>query len=121
MRTFARRSTTITLTLLSSTAAAVLSACGRSRRDCVDAQNRVVADSLCRDYDARAATHGGSAWYPYRYYYGGRGYAGVGSILSGGSYAAPRSGYGGSGAHIGGGTSRGGFGGIGAGHGFSGS
>ncbi|MBV9880415.1 MAG: hypothetical protein JO180_07960 [Gemmatirosa sp.] len=117
MRRSNRRSTSVTLTFLSSVAASVLAACGGSRaRHCVDDQTRVVPDSLCA---TRPRSGGGAVvgWYPYRYYYGGAGYRGLGSVLRGGSYSAPRSGGGAvGGAHVGGGTARGGFGGIGGGH-----
>jgi hypothetical protein len=122
MRHFARRSATVTLTLLSGVAAGVLAACrSTTNRYCVDPSDRIVPDSMCTPAHTRVGT-GGAGWYPYRYYYGGRGYGGIGTILHGGSYSAPRSSgrsYGG--ARVGGGTTRGGFGGIGAGHGFSGS
>ena len=116
MRHFARRSTSITLTLVSSVAAGVLTACrGETSRHCVDPNDRVVPDSMCSATHTRVVAGGG--WYPYRYYYGGRGFAGIGSVLRGGSYRGGVS----SGAHVGGGTARGGFGAIGGGHASAGS
>ena len=101
MRPFARRSVSVTVTLLSGVAAAVLSACrdGDRGRTCVDAQDRVVPDSLCASTRSRRSGVGGAVWYPYHYRVG-----------------RPSFGRSGGGAHVGGGTVRGGFGGIGSGH-----
>jgi hypothetical protein len=129
MRTFARRSSAVSLTLMSGIASAVLVACRNDSRQCVDANDRAVADSLCARQEAGQRPGGGVAgsgsaigpmWFPYRYYYGG---AIVGGLMRGGSYT-PRAGRWGSGSSgaraANGGTSRGGFGGIGSGRGFGG-
>lgn len=114
MRSTARRSATVTLTLLSGVAAAVLTACrSEERRTCVDQQDVVVPDSLCARRGRGSLVGAAAMWYPYRYYYGGAGYAGVGSRMRGGAYT-PRSSVG---PRAGTGTARGGFGGIGRGTG----
>jgi hypothetical protein len=127
MRHHPRRSTSVTLTLLSGIATAVLAACRggeAEQRHCVDQQDRVVPDSLCKNA-ARPRSGTGSGigaaamWYPYRYYYGGAGYAGIGSRMRGGSYAPVQGGRGRSSASRSG-TARGGFGGIGGGRSIGG-
>ena len=62
---------------------------------CVDEQNHVVDDSLCAnlpnqpaDQQQRPDGHGGfiPIFLPYRYYYGGWGGFGLGSVVGGGGY-----------------------------------
>lgn len=59
---------------------------------CVDEKNQVVDDSLCKNLPQqqgmRGGGYGGGGFVPilpYRYYYGGVGGYGLGSIVSGGS------------------------------------
>jgi hypothetical protein len=63
---------------------------------CVDEQNHVVDDKLCANLpdqqgiqQQRPDGHGGflPLFIPYRYYYGGWGGYGLGSVVGGGSYA----------------------------------
>jgi len=83
-----KRTRQVKLTLLASLAA-FLTGCGpdpRSIRRCVDTSNHVVDDWYCTDdYQRQHSTPG-----VYRFYYGGpSAYVPVGSVVSGGSYAAP--------------------------------
>jgi hypothetical protein len=127
-----KKSVAVPLTLVATFAAAL--ACGSSpeERQCVDAQERVVPDSLCaraereRTGSTGASTsvaRGGSGiggallFLPYRYYYGGSRRA-IGSVVTGGGYSPRRAG----GLFSSGrsGTARGGFGAIGSGRGIGG-
>ena len=106
-----RRSSHIAAPLLASTALAMLAGCRRPEMQrCVDENNKVVDDSLCKNLpnDAQGnsnGSHGGGVFFfPYRYYYGGFGGYGLGSTVSGGSLS-PMAGHSYSTS-----TSRGGFG-----------
>ncbi len=104
------------------------------RRRCVDKTGKVVTEEKCVEDEARRH-YGGVGPGIFFWYYGGGGY-GPGSVVSGGSYTAPR-GYGssgggrfstspgagasgGSGSSVGGSVSRGGFGGSSGAHGGGG-
>lgn len=117
-----RRSTQVAAPLLASTALALLSGCHPSEMQrCVDENNKVVDDKLCanqpqdaeqqrrlREQQNAERQHSGFGILPfiplYHYYYGGSGGRGIGSAVSGGSYA-PVPGH-----SYSSGTSRGGFG-----------
>jgi hypothetical protein len=75
---------------------------------CVDETNKVVADNLCQQavQQRRPDGHGGFIFLPspYRYYYGGFGGYGLGSVVGGGAYSAMQ------GHSYSSGTTRGGFG-----------
>ncbi len=95
-------------------AAAMLSGCRKPEmRRCVDEHNVVVADALCDAQPGMQPQNHGSGmpmFIPYRYYYGGYGGYGLGSMVGGGGYvAAPGRTYANS-AGARSGTSRGGFG-----------
>ena len=89
---------------------------------CVDENNHVVDQSFCKNLPAVSNGDGGyvPGYIPmYRYYYGGGGGYGIGSIVGGGSYA-PIAGHAYSSTS---GTARGGFGsshGVGGGEGGGG-
>jgi hypothetical protein len=104
-----RRSHQVAAPLLATAAMAILTGCKPQMQRCVDEQNHVVDDSLCANLPNQAAQQPNSPHFfiPYRYYYGGWGGYGLGSVVGGGSYApslgrsyATRSGI----------TTRGGFG-----------
>jgi hypothetical protein len=113
-----KRSTQVAAPLLAATALSILTGCQKPEMQrCVDEQNHVVDDKLCANLPAnqqgiqqqRPDGHGGfiPIFLPYRYYYGGWGGYGLGSVVGGGGYApvtgrsyASRSGV----------TTRGGFG-----------
>jgi hypothetical protein len=91
-----RRSAAVLAPLLASTAVALLSGCDNAeQKRCVDEQNHIVNPSFCAAIANGAQTAPGNlgsyytngVFFPhtYRYYYGG-GSAGIGSIVSGGSY-----------------------------------
>jgi hypothetical protein len=85
-----RRSREVQLTLLASLAV-TLTACTPERRDCVDAQGRMLSDSACR-----ASTRTGGA----HYIYGGSSGGHVGDYVLGGStssHSILRGGFGASG------------------------
>jgi hypothetical protein len=126
-----KKSVAVPLTLVATFAAAIACSSSPEERQCVDAQDRVVPDSLCaraereRPGSTGASTsvaRGGSGmggaflFLPYRYYYGGS-RRGLGSVVTGGGYS-PRTSGGFSAGRSG--TSRGGFGGIGSGRGIGG-
>lgn len=75
---------------------------------CVDEHNVVVADSFCKNLPAASqqARPGMPLILPYRYYYGGYGGYGLGSLAGGGGYTS----VGGHSYSTSGGTARGGFG-----------
>jgi hypothetical protein len=92
-----RRSTQVTAPLLAAAALSLLTGCRKpDMQRCVDEQNHVVDDKFCANLpnqqDAqqqRPDGHGGflPIFLPYRYYYGGWGGYGLGSVVGGGSYA----------------------------------
>jgi hypothetical protein len=95
--------------LLASAALALLAGCRQQEMQrCVDESNHVVADNLCNGQpQQRSDGHGGFIFLPmpYRYYYGGYGGFGLGSVVGGGGYMpSPGRSYGNST------TTRGGFG-----------
>ena len=112
-----RRSTQVTAPLLAAAALSMLAGCRKPEMQrCVDENNKVVDDSLCANLPNQQAAqqqrpdgHGGllPIIIPYRYYYGGWGGYGLGSVVGGGGYA-PTSGR--SYANRSGITIRGGFG-----------
>jgi len=108
-----RRSAQVIAPLLASTAALLLTGCGPEMQRCVDQQNHVVDPSFCKNLPTpqpvQQQQSGSSFPYApllYHYYYGGYGGYGLGSTVSGGSYA-PAAGHSYS---LTNGTSRGGFG-----------
>jgi hypothetical protein len=110
-----KRSAQVSAPLLAAAALSMLSGCQKPQMQrCVDEQNHVVDDSLCANQQnaqqqRRPDGHGGflPAYLLYRYYYGGWGGYGLGSVVGGGGYA-PVSGR--SYANRSGVTIRGGFG-----------
>ena len=107
-----RRSPQVAAPLLALAAAAMLQGCRKPEMQrCVDENNKVVDDSLCGkpQQGMRSDGHGGFVPFiiPYRYYYGGYGGYGLGSVVSGGT-TTPTAGR--SYATRSGSTSRGGFG-----------
>jgi hypothetical protein len=95
-----KRSSAVQIGLLATLAATLVSCSRNTAQRCVDSQNIVVDERYCRDSVS-------SGYTPYHWYYGGtRGYAPIGSRMSGGSTVAPSPG-----------TSRGIFGGTGSSHG----
>jgi hypothetical protein len=112
-----KRSTQVAAPLLAAAAIAMLTGCRKpDMQRCVDENNKVVDDSLCANLPNQQAAqqqrpdgHGGflPIILPYRYYYGGWGGYGLGSVVGGGGYA-PTSGR--SYANRSGITIRGGFG-----------
>ncbi|MBB5317301.1 hypothetical protein [Tunturibacter empetritectus] len=112
-----RRSTQVAAPLLAAAALSMLTGCQKPEMQrCVDENNHVVDDSLCANLPAnqqgaqqRPDGHGSflPVIIPYRYYYGGWGDYGLGSVAGGGGYA-PVSGR--SYANRSGVTIRGGFG-----------
>lgn len=117
-----KRSLHVTAPLLTAAALGLLTACRKPEMQrCVDEHNRVVDDNLCKNLPNQQQLnngyHGGMPFFPYHYYYGGYGSYGLGSTVSGGSFA-PSSGHSYSSS-----TTRGGFGsthGGGSGHGSGG-
>ncbi|WP_353069812.1 hypothetical protein RBB75_05555 [Tunturibacter empetritectus] len=112
-----RRSNQVAAPLLAAAALSMLAGCQKPQMQrCVDENNHVVDDNLCANLPAnqqgvlqRSDGHGGflPVLIPYRYYYGGWGGYGLGSVVGGGGYA-PVSGR--SYANRSGVTIRGGFG-----------
>jgi len=113
-----RRSSSVVAPLLVSAAAAMLSGCGPEMQRCVDQQNHVVDPKFCQNLPPAAQQGGGGMPYfsPYRFYYGGMGGYGFGSVVSGGGYV-PSAGHSYS---ITNGTTRGGFGSLFSGEGAHG-
>ncbi len=107
-----KRSQQVTAPLLAAAALSLLSACkrGPEMQRCVDENNRVVDPSFCATQPALSGGAGGaygSGYRPfYHFYYGGGGGYGIGSTVTGGSYA-PIAGHSYSSTS---GTARGGFG-----------
>src|SRR5271154_2855728 len=112
-----RRSTQVAAPLVAAAALSMLTGCRKPEMQrCVDEQNHVVDDKFCANLpnqtdsqQQRPDGHGGfiPVIIPYRYYYGGWGGYGIGSVADGGGYTpafgrtyATRSGI----------TTRGGFG-----------
>jgi len=111
-----KRSSHVAAPLLAAAALAMTVGCSKPEMQrCVDENNKVVDDKLCANLpnqqgvQQRPDGHGGfiPIFLPYRYYYGGWGGYGLGSVVGGGGYApaagrsyATRSGV----------TTRGGFG-----------
>jgi hypothetical protein len=126
-----KRSTQVAAPLLAAAALSILTGCRPPEMQrCVDENNKVVDDNLCANLPNQQAAqqqrpdgHGGflPILIPYRYYYGGWGGYGLGSLAGGGGYI-PTAGR--SYANRSGITIRGGFGsffggGEGGGHGSS--
>jgi hypothetical protein len=117
-----KRSSQVVAPILAAAAFAITTGCKQPEMQrCVDENNRVVADNLCQQAGQQVPQqqpdgHGGFIFLPipYRYYYGGYGGLGLGSIVGGGGYApAPGHSYSS-------GTTRGGFGStLGGAHGES--
>ncbi len=118
-----KRSSQVAAPLLAAAALALSTGCRRPEMQrCVDEQNHVVADNLCsasgqQGVQQQPARNPAGGFFPliipYRYYYGGGGGYGLGSAVTGGSFAAqPGHSYSRSGDAARGGTSRGGFGGT---------
>jgi hypothetical protein len=91
-----RRSPQVSAPLLAAAALSLLTGCRRPEMQrCVDENNKVVDDSLCANQpqqgvqQQRPDGHGGflPLFIPYRYYYGGWGGYGLGSVVGGGGYA----------------------------------
>jgi hypothetical protein len=71
---------------LTSAMAASLAGCAGSRQEaqrCVDQNGRVVEEKLCDNGDRERRSGGGMLFMPYRWYYGGTGYA-LGALAAGG-------------------------------------
>ena len=110
-----RSSTQVAAPLLAAAALSMLTGCQKPQMQrCVDENNHVVDDSLCANQEnaqqqRRPDGHGGflPAYLLYRYYYGGWGGYGLGTVVGGGGYA-PASGR--SYVNRSGITTRGGFG-----------
>jgi hypothetical protein len=91
-----KRSSQVAAPLLAATAFSLLTGCQKPEMQrCVDEQNHVVDDSLCANLPNQQGTqqqrpdgHGGflPILVPYRYYYGGWGGYGLGSVVGGGGY-----------------------------------
>ncbi len=103
-----KKSTHVAAPLLASAALAFLAGCRQQEmKRCVDEHNTVVDDSLCdAQQKQQQPNQGGGGFYPYpfRWYYGGYGGFGRGSLAGGGAFA-PAAGHSYSSP-----TSRGGFG-----------
>ena len=91
-----RRSNQVAAPLLAATALSILTGCQKPEMQrCVDEQNHVVDDKLCANLPNQQNPqqqhpdgHGGfiPIIIPYRYYYGGWGGFGLGSVVGGGAY-----------------------------------
>jgi hypothetical protein len=102
-----RRSAQVAAPLLASAALALLAGCRKPEMQrCVDEHNVVVADNLCGAQGQQQRPNGMGGFYPnpYRYYYGGYGGYGLGSMVGGGGYQSM------AGHSYASSTSRGGFG-----------
>ena len=92
-----KRSTQVAAPLLAAAAVAMLAGCQKPEMQrCVDEQNHVVDDHFCDNLPNQQGIqqqhpdgHGGfiPIIFPYRYYYGGWGGYGLGSVVGGGGYA----------------------------------
>lgn len=86
-----KRSAQVTAPLLTAAALSLLAGCRKPEMQrCVDENNRVVDDSLCKNLPNQQpfnGNRGGMTFFPYHYYYGGYGGYGLGSTVSGGSNA----------------------------------
>lgn len=87
-----KRSVQVAAPLLAAAAMSMLTACHKPEMQrCVDENNKVVDDGFCHQsgQQQRPDGHGGFVFIPlpYRYYYGGWGGYGVGSVVGGGGYA----------------------------------
>src|SRR5271156_98783 len=92
-----RRSTQVAAPLVAAAALSMLTGCRKPEMQrCVDEQNHVVDDKFCANLpnqtdsqQQRPDGHGGflPLFIPYRYYYGGWGGYGLGSVAGGGGYA----------------------------------
>lgn len=89
-----KKTTGITLGVIMT--ALIAAGCGEEERRCVDANNVVVSDELCKDDDGSGGrtTHGTTGVFVggHRWYYGGSGHT-VGSVATGGGYVS-RGGFG---------------------------
>lgn len=110
-----RKSRHVAAPLLAAAAIAMMSGCSKPEMQrCVDENNHVVDDSLCgkQPPGAQNQNPNGVGYFPhiYRFYYGGWGGFGRGTVVGGGTYA-PVGGhsYADSVGHV---TVRGGFGGL---------
>ena len=87
-----KKSSSVAAPLLASAALAMLAACRKPEMQrCVDEHNVVVDDSLCGNETGQQNNnyyHPGGGLYPspFRWYYGGFGGYGPGSIVGGGGY-----------------------------------
>jgi hypothetical protein len=92
-----KRSAQVTAPLLAAAALSLLTGCRKPEMQrCVDEQNHVVDDKFCANLpnqpdvqQQRPDGHGGflPIFLPYRYYYGGWGGYGLGSVVGGGGYS----------------------------------
>jgi hypothetical protein len=86
-----RRSSQVAAPILAAAALAMLTGCKPQMQRCVDEQNHVVDDKLCASLppDQGTQQHANTPHFfvPYRYYYGGWGGYGIGSVAGGGTYA----------------------------------
>ncbi len=91
-----KRSTQVAAPLLAAAALAMATGCSKPLMErCVDQDNHVVDDKFCANLPPAQAQQNlrpGLPFYPYRYYYGGYGGFGLGSLVSGGSYVPDPSG-----------------------------
>jgi hypothetical protein len=91
-----KRSTQVAAPLLAAAALAMTTGCSKPEMQrCVDENNKVVDDKFCANLPTQQGVqqrpdgHGGfiPIIFPYRYYYGGWGGFGLGSVVGGGGYA----------------------------------
>ena len=91
-----RRSTQVAAPLLAAAALAMTTGCQKPEMQrCVDENNKVVDDKFCANLPTQQGVqqrpdgHGGfiPIFLPYRYYYGGWGGYGLGSVVGGGGYS----------------------------------
>jgi hypothetical protein len=91
-----KRSTQVAAPLLAAAALAMITGCQKPEMQrCVDENNKVVDDKFCANLPTQQAVqqrpdgHGGfiPIIFPYRYYYGGWGGFGLGSVVGGGGYS----------------------------------
>jgi hypothetical protein len=81
-----KKSSQITLGLVAATAMAFTSACHKKTQTqtCVDAENRIVADSWCEDAEQKRRTNPGG-FYPHVWIFGGSSGGRIGDTVFGGS------------------------------------